>query len=42
VVRSGLGITVVVVGEGSGIRWLWGVREVGWGGVIIVAIRGSR
>jgi hypothetical protein len=37
----GWGVVVVVVGEGSGMRWLSEVREVGWGGVIIIIIRGG-
>jgi hypothetical protein len=32
----GWGIVVVVVGEGSGMRWLSKVREVGWGRVVVV------
>jgi hypothetical protein len=34
-------VVVVVVGKGSGMRWLSEVREVGQGGVVIVVIRGG-
>jgi hypothetical protein len=34
----GQGVVVVVVGEGSGMRWLLEVREVGQGRVVIVVI----
>jgi hypothetical protein len=38
----GRGVVVVVVGEGSGMRWLSKVREVGRGRVVvIVVIRGG-
>jgi hypothetical protein len=36
----GWGVVVVVVGEGSGMRWLSEVREVGQGRVVII-IRGG-
>jgi hypothetical protein len=36
----GWGVVVVVVGEGSGMRWLLAVREVGRGRVVIV-VRGG-
>jgi hypothetical protein len=34
----GRGVIVVVVGEGSGMRWLSKVREVGRGGVVVVVV----
>jgi hypothetical protein len=35
----GWGVVVVVVGKGSGMRWLSEVREVGRGGVVVIVIR---
>jgi hypothetical protein len=37
----GRGVVVVVMGEGLGMGWLSEVREVGWGGVVVVVIRGG-
>jgi hypothetical protein len=34
----GWGVVVVVVGKGSGMRWLLEVREVGQDGVIVVIV----